>query len=189
MTLRKALGLYNRAISHVITVSIFLFSALSAQGAPPKAVTYQDALRFHQWSTVTGDWSQTKAFNIEKPVEFDAIVVSLETVRGDAGYVTLQFQLDLPRDAENALRVGPDYVYNALLQTVSEVDRLDIPTSQLGRGDRVTLRGWPATRQSYLPHMMLVESVTVNGTRYGLHDDNTALQARIEGADSSVPPE
>jgi len=188
MTLWQSLGLCERPFAHVFIVTICLFLALSAYAAPPKAVTYQDALRFQQWSTVTSDWSQTKAFNIEEPVEFDVIVVGLEEMRGDAGYLTLQFQLDLPRDAENALPVGPDYVYNALLQTVSEAERLDIPTHQLRRGDRVTLRGWPATRQSYLPHMMLVESFTVNGTRYGLHDENTALQARIQGADSSPSP-
>jgi len=177
------------SIAALVIALAISFLTTSAAAGPPKAVGYRDALRVHQLTTYSSDWSDTRAFDIENPIAFPAIVTGLEMPE-KTGYAILEFKLDIPPEKRDEVPIDPDVTYRATLQLADEVRRLNSPTGQLRRGVHVTLKGWPRTENSFYSTMMLVDELTItgNGNRLGFHDENTKLREREERA-KNAPPE
>ncbi len=178
---------FCRFLKHygLFALTVFYLLPIGVLAAPPSASTYRDALRIHQNTTFTSDWSGTLAFAIESPVDVQAEVVELE-FPGDErmGYVLLHFQLIPSHELSEIDRAFYEQTHVAIMQTPDAFSAVDIGDRDLARGSEVGLRLWLATPQNYLPYKFLVESVTLaeGNIRIGLHDDNEALQARMTGS-------
>lgn len=159
---------------------LVLVVSVSSMAAPPEAISYQDALRLRQMSLVTDDWSETKAYDIENPVEIEVVIQGVELAEN--GYAVLHFLYQGTRDHIDGVRDGTSEVHRALLQSTEEFERLRVSKSELSRGTAATLIGWHQTRHNYYGPSFLVDAIVLKGsaTRYGLHDENKALRERVE---------
>ncbi len=180
---------YHHGTQRVLTGVFFLALSTLSVAAPPQALTHQDAVRYHEATTISNDFSQTRSFDLTQTLEIAAKIQGVEEPK-QAGYVILLFTLDLTSEQARESQLDTRQLYRAILQTPEEIDRLDISLHDFRVGDRVTLIGWPKTESGMHSAMLLIDAVvfTDDNTRISFHDENQALRDRVNGV-TEGPPE
>ncbi|MEM9256586.1 MAG: hypothetical protein AAGA91_14155 [Pseudomonadota bacterium] len=176
--LKPLIDNHYRYVHECTAIAMALLLTPHGLAAPPKAVAHADAQVLAQHSTLTRDWSRTRAYDLEHPVTIPVVVVGLDRPSG-RGYVTLFYRHALGDEARGRSS-SEQIVQRAILQTASEINRLNVPLRDLVPGARATLTGWPRTSDNFRIHSLLVDSIILQstGSRLGFHGDNRRLRDR-----------
>jgi hypothetical protein len=153
--------------------------AVRAAAGPPAGLVVLGPVevgQLRQHTEFSSDWSMSDRFELGRPISL--VVVTERLLLPGEGEAELLFSLP----GGDSRLPGPapvSGIYHATLQLGGEVRRLGLDAATLRRGEKLRLRGWPATDANRSPARLLVEELELlgSGRLFRLHD-YPAMQAR-----------
>lgn len=160
----------------------FLLALMSvfsnAVNAQPKAIGPDEIQRQLQMTVISSDWSDTKAFDLDNPVDINVLIQRVHVPK--AGYAELYYKLDMSKKYLRSVGADPEAVYVAILQEASTLRHMKLPLKLLSNNKKAVLRGWHSTDQNYLNAGFLVDEIHLENARehFSMHVNNPAMDKR-----------
>ena len=137
----------RKAIFSSVVFVTLTFAWVQPVSAQPKAIGPNDISRLQQQTEFSGDWSETKAFDLDRYVTLKVTIERLK-IPDRAGNVYLWFTLKNQHKITDDQDLPAQQPFKATLQSVDIVKSMQIDERDFPRGVEAVIRGWPATEKN-----------------------------------------